>query len=40
MKSCLILRIWSLIKRREDMVFEFLITPHEQENESAGDYEG
>ena len=21
------------------MVFEFLITPHEQENESAGDYE-
>lgn len=23
----------------KDMVFEFLITPHEQENESAGDYE-
>lgn len=28
-----------LNKAQEDMVFEFLITPHEQENESAGDYE-
>ncbi len=27
-----------LNKAQEDMVFEFLITPHEQENESAGDY--
>lgn len=26
-----------LNKAQEDMVFEFLITPHEQENESAGD---
>ena len=25
-----------LNKAQEDMVFEFLITPHEQENESAG----
>ena len=29
-----------LNKAQEDMVFEFLITPHEQENESAGDSEG
>lgn len=28
-----------LNKAQEDMVFGFLITPHEQENESAGDYE-
>lgn len=28
-----------LNKAQEDMVFEFLITPHEQEDESAGDYE-
>ena len=28
-----------LNKAQEDMVFEFLITPHEQENESVGDYE-
>ena len=28
-----------LNKAQEDMVFEFLITPHEQEEESAGDYE-